>query len=122
MLLAAGPALALLALAAGPLVARFGPAGGAEYTALLRWCCLLYAVILLVYPLRLTVRLLADSRHYFGGYVLSIAASLLSVRWLTAHFQASGVVLGWLLAQLVLGAYWAWAVRRASLSSPLAFV
>jgi O-antigen/teichoic acid export membrane protein len=114
MLLAAGPLLALLALAAGPLLARFGPAGGTEYAALLRWCCLLYVVILLVYPLRLTVRILADSRHYFGGYVLSIAASLLSVRWLTAHFHASGVVLGWLLAQLVLGAYWAWAVRRAA--------
>ena len=121
MLLAAGPVLALLTLGAGPLVARFGPAGGAEYAALLRWCCLLYVVILLVYPLRLTVRLLADSRHYFGGYVLSIAASLLSVRWLTTHFAASGVVLGWLLAQLVLGAYWAWAVRRASPSSRLAF-
>jgi O-antigen/teichoic acid export membrane protein len=112
MLLAAGPLLALLAVAAGPLVARFGPAGGAQYADLLRWCCVLYMVILLVYPLRLTVRLLADSRHYFGGYVLSIAASLLSVRWLTAHYQASGVVLGWLLAQLVLGAYWAVAVRK----------
>lgn len=112
MLLAATPLLALLAVAAGPLVARLGPAGGAEYVGLLRWCCLLYLVILLVYPLRLTVRLLADSRHYFGGYVLSIAASLLSVRWLTGHFQASGVVMGWLLAQLVLGGYWAWALRR----------
>ena len=114
MLLAAGPLLALLALAAGPLLARFGPAGGAQYAAILRWCCVLYVVILLVYPLRLTVRLLADSRHYFGGYVLSIAASLLSVRWLTAHYQASGVVLGWLLAQLVLGGYWLVAVRRAA--------
>lgn len=120
MLLAAGPLLAGLALAAGPLVAHFGPAGGAAYADLLRWCCLLYVVIVLVYPLRLTVRLLPDSRHYFGGYVLSIAASLLSVRWLTAHFQASGVVLGWLLAQLVLGAYWAWAVRRASTKSVFA--
>ncbi|MGI4864400.1 MAG: hypothetical protein ACRYFZ_10800 [Janthinobacterium lividum] len=116
MLLAAGPALLLLALAAGPLLARFGPAGGAAYAGLLRWCCLLYGVILLVYPLRLTVRLLGDARHYFGGYVFSIAASLASVRWLTAHYQASGVVLGWLLAQLVLGAYWAWAVRRAAAS------
>jgi O-antigen/teichoic acid export membrane protein len=113
MLLAAGPLLALLAVAAGPLVARFGPVGGAQYADLLRWCCVLYVVILLVYPLRLTVRLLADSRHYFGGYVLSIGASLLSVRWLTAHYQASGVVLGWLLAQLVLGAYWAVAVHKA---------
>ncbi|TDN38843.1 hypothetical protein E4631_21335 [Hymenobacter sp. UV11] len=113
MLLAAGPALVVLALAAGPLVARFGPANGAAYADLLRWCCLLYGVILLVYPLRLTVRLLGDSRHYFGGYVLSIGASLASVRWLTAHYQTSGVVLGWLLAQLVLGAYWAWAVHRA---------
>ena len=112
MLLAAAPLLAGLALAAGPLVARLGPAGAAEYAGLLRWCCLLYGVILLVYPLRLTVRLLADSRHYFGGYVLSIAVSLLSVRWLTAHYQASGVVLGWLLAQLVLGGYWALALRR----------
>ncbi len=119
MLLAAGPLLALLALAAGPLVARFGPAGGAQYADLLRWCCVLYVVILLVYPLRLTVRLLADSRHYFGGYVLSIGASLASVRWLTAHYQASGVVLGWLLAQLVLGGYWLWAVRRdSSLGEP----
>ena len=113
MLLAAAPLLLLLAAGAGPLVARLGPAGGANYAGLLRWCCLLYLVIVLVYPLRLTVRLRADSRHYFGGYVLSIAASLLSVRWLTAHYQASGVVLGWLLAQLVLGGYWAWALRRA---------
>jgi O-antigen/teichoic acid export membrane protein len=113
MLLTAGPLLALLAVAAGPLVAQFGPAGGAQYADLLRLCCVLYVVILLVYPLRLTVRLLADSRHYFGGYVLSIGASLLSVRWLTAHYQASGVVLGWLLAQLVLGAYWAVAVHKA---------
>lgn len=114
MLLAALPLLALLAVAAGPLVARLGPAGGAEYASLLRWCCLLYVVILLVYPLRLTVRLLGDSRHYFGGYVLSIVVSLLSVRWLTTHFQASGVVLGWLLAQLVLGGYWALVVRRTA--------
>ena len=52
------------------------------------------------------------------GYLLSIGASLLSVRWLTAHYQASGVVLGWLLAQLVLGAYWALAVRRAGGATP----
>jgi O-antigen/teichoic acid export membrane protein len=119
MLLAAGPLLALLALAAGPLVARFGPAGGAQYADLLRWCCVLYGAILVVYPLRLTVRLLADSRHYFGGYVLSIGASLASVRWLTAHYQASGVVLGWLLAQLVLGAYWALVLHRTNLVKPL---
>lgn len=118
MLLAAGPLLALLALGAGPLLARFGPQGGAEYASLLRWCCLLYGVILLVYPLRLTVRLLGDSRHYFGGYVLSIAASLASVRWLTGHYQASGVVLGWLLAQLVLGAYWLVAVRQSPPPAP----
>ena len=113
MMLAAGPLLALLALAAGWLLARFGPAGGTEYAGILRWCCALYVVILLVYPLRLTVRLLGDSRQYFAGYVLSIAASLASVRWLTEHYQASGVVLGWLLAQLVLGLYWGVAVRRA---------
>jgi O-antigen/teichoic acid export membrane protein len=118
MLLAAGPLLVLLALAAGPLVAHFGPAGGAQYADLLRWCCVLYGVILLVHPLRLTVRLLADSRHYFGGYVLSIGASLASVRWLTAHYQASGVVLGWLLAQLVLGAYWALVLHRTNLVKP----
>jgi len=112
MLLASAPVLGLLTAAAGPLVVRLGPAGGEDYAGLLRWCCLLYLVIVLVYPLRLTVRLQADSRHYFGGYVLSIAASLLSVRWLTTHYQASGVVLGWLLAQLVLGGYWAWALRR----------
>lgn len=114
MLLAAAPMLVLLAVVAGPLVARLGPAGGAAYAGLLRWCCVLYLAIVLVYPLRLTVRLQADSRHYFGGYVLSIGASLLSVRWLTAHYQASGVVLGWLLAQLVLGAYWALALHRSS--------
>ena len=119
MLLAAAPVLVLLAVAAGPLVARLGPAGGEAYAGLLRWCCLLYLVIVLVYPLRLTVRLQADSRHYFGGYVLSIGASLLSVRWLTAHYQASGVVLGWLLAQLVLGGYWALALHRTSKTSIL---
>ena len=112
MLLAAAPALVLLAAVAGPLLVWLGPAGSAAYAGLLRWCCLLYGVIVLLYPLRLTVRLQAHARHYFVGYALSIGASLLSVRWLTAHYQASGVVLGWLLAQLVLGGYWAWVLRR----------
>ncbi|WP_143436697.1 lipopolysaccharide biosynthesis protein [Hymenobacter crusticola] len=111
LLLAAGPIL-LLFLLAEPIVSWLH-VGSAEYAYVLRWCCLLYVIILLVYPLRLTVRLLAHARPYFVGYVLSIAVSFALARWLVGHWQASGVVLGWIVAQMVLGLYWALAVWRA---------
>jgi len=115
--LAAGPLLAL-ALLADPLV-RWVQADEAAYSHVLRWCCLLYLVILLVYPVRLTVRLLPSARPYFVGYLLSIGASVLSARWLLAHYQATGVVLGWIGAQLVLGLYWSLILsRRPSLQEP----
>ena len=116
LLLAAGPIVALFALAE-PIVGWL-QAGGAEYAAVLRWCCGLYVVILLVYPLRLTVRLLHHARPYFVGYALSIAVSFGLARWLVGHYQASGVVLGWIVAQLVLGLYWGWATWRSRPSLP----
>jgi O-antigen/teichoic acid export membrane protein len=113
-LLAVGaPALALLFVSAGPVVRWLQP-DAASYAHVLRWCCGLYLTILLVYPLRLTVRLVGEGRPYFIGYVLSVAVSLVGARPLVAHWGASGVVMGWLLAQVVLGGYWAWAVRDAT--------
>ncbi|WBA42393.1 lipopolysaccharide biosynthesis protein [Hymenobacter canadensis] len=112
----------MLLLAAGPIGLLFGlaepivgwlQAGNAPNAAVLRWCCLLYVVLLLVYPLRLTVRLLHNARPYFIGYALSIVVSFALARGLVAHWQASGVVLGWIVAQLTMGLYWALAVWRA---------
>ncbi|WP_426492743.1 hypothetical protein [Hymenobacter sp. 102] len=115
--LAAGPLLAL-ALLAEPLV-RWVQSQEAAHSSVLRWCCLLYVVILLVYPLRLTVRLLPSARPYFVGYALSIGFSVLSARWLLTHYQATGVVLGWIGAQLVLGLYWSLILsRRPSFQQP----
>ncbi len=108
--LAAGPLLAL-ALLAEPLV-RWVQSEEAAHSSVLRWCCLLYVVVLLVYPVRLTVRLLPSARPYFVGYALSIGVSVLSARWLLAHYQATGVVLGWIGAQLVLGLYWSLILSR----------
>lgn len=116
LLLVALPPLALLCWLADPLVGWL-QAGSAAQSNVLRWCCLLYVVIVLVYPLRLTVRLLANARPYFEGYVLSVAVSFGLARWLIGQWQASGVVLGWLVAQAVLGLYWALAVRRAQVKS-----
>ncbi|AHJ95473.1 MATE family efflux transporter [Hymenobacter swuensis] len=115
--LAAGPLLAL-ALLADPLV-RWVQSAEAAHSSVLRWCCLLYVVILLVYPLRLTVRLLPSARPYFVGYALSIGFSVLSARWLLTHYQATGVVVGWIGAQLVLGLYWSLILsRRPSFQHP----
>lgn len=116
LLLVAALPLALLFVLAGPLVGWL-QAGSEAHSNVLRWCCLLYVVILLVYPLRLSVRLLANARPYFEGYVLSVAVSFLLARWLIGQWQASGVVLGWVVAQAVLGLYWALAVRRARIKS-----
>ncbi|SNR79645.1 MATE family efflux transporter [Hymenobacter mucosus] len=111
LLLAALPILALFGLA-GPII-EWLQADSAQYCNVLRWCCLLYVVILLVYPLRLTVRLLPSARPYFVGYVLSVAVSFGLARWLVGTWQASGVVLGWIVAQAVLGLYWALVVWQA---------
>jgi O-antigen/teichoic acid export membrane protein len=115
LLLVAALPLALLFALAGPIVGWL-QAGSEAHSNVLRWCCLLYVMILLVYPLRLSVRLLANARPYFEGYV-SVAVSFGLARWLIGQWQASGVVLGWVVAQAVLGVYWALAVRRAQVRS-----
>lgn len=111
LLLGGVPVLALLFVGAEPAVRWLQPAA-APYADVLRWCCGLYLTILLVYPLRLTVRLVGEARPYFIGYVLSLGVSLVAAHPLVAHWPTTGVVIGWLLAQLVLGGYWLVVVVR----------
>ena len=78
----------------------------ANYATLLRWCCLLYIIILSSFPVKLFIRVLGDSRHYFIGYAISLAVSVLTAQWLISHWEAVGVVMGWLLSQLLINVYW----------------
>jgi O-antigen/teichoic acid export membrane protein len=111
LVLGGAPVLLLLFLAAEPVVRWLQP-DAVVYVSVLHWCCALYLVILLVYPLRLAVRLVGQARPYFIGYAISLGASLLAARPLVTHWPITGVVMGWLLAQLVLGAYWLVVVRK----------
>ncbi|MBL3656781.1 lipopolysaccharide biosynthesis protein [Fulvivirga sediminis] len=76
------------------------------YSSLLRWCCLLYIIILSSFPVKLFIRVLGDSRHYFIGYAISMTASVICAQWFIEQWNAVGVVMGWLLSQILINLYW----------------
>ncbi|UII21330.1 lipopolysaccharide biosynthesis protein [Fulvivirga ligni] len=99
------PILILAALMAEPILELVNTEY-TQYASLLRWCCLLYIIILSSFPVKLFIRVLGDSRHYFIGYAISLAVSVLTAQWLISHWEAVGVVMGWLLSQLLINVYW----------------
>lgn len=78
----------------------------APYAYVLRGMIILYAVIIIAYPIRLLIRITELNRSYFVAYLISFLFSLLSYNFLLSHFGVQGAVFGLIINQLILQATW----------------
>ncbi len=84
-------------------------AGGEEYLTYapaLRGMTILYAVICISSPFRISIRMLLLHRSYFMGYLFSLVFSLLSFNYLLQRWQITGAILGLISAQCIALVYW----------------
>ena len=98
--------LGLLFLFAREVIVTVGDAAFGPYAFVLRGMVVLYAVIIVAYPVRLLIRVTELNRSYFTAYLASFLFSLLSYRYLLGTFGVSGAVAGLIINQLILQATW----------------
>ena len=98
--------LGLLFVFAREVIVTVGDAAFGPYAFVLRGMVLLYAVIIVAYPVRLLIRVTELNRSYFTAYLASFLFSLLSYRYLLGTFGVSGAVAGLIINQLILQATW----------------
>lgn len=98
--------LALLFVFAEEVLHLAGNATFTPYAYVLRGMVILYAIIIIAYPLRLLIRVTELNKSYFTAYLISFFFSLLSYHFLLTHFGVSGAIIGLILNQLILQATW----------------
>lgn len=101
-----GPVLALLLLLSQEIMVMAGGPEFAGYGYVVQGMALLYAVILIGYPVRMAIRVLLLNQHFFIGYLLSLGFAAVSFQYLLEYWQLAGAVAGLILSQLLVLAYW----------------
>lgn len=116
------PALLFIFLFADHLIAIAGGGNFPEASFVLKWLCILYAIIYLSQPTRAMIRALLLSQHFFYGYLLSLIISLISYRFLLARFGLNGAIMGLILSQIVLTSYWTFVLNTKKIKLWKSFI
>jgi O-antigen/teichoic acid export membrane protein len=98
--------LSLLFLFAEDVLRLAGNASFVPYAYVLRGMVVLYAIIIIAYPIRLLIRVTELNKSYFSAYLVSFLFSLFSYQFLLSHFGVSGAIIGLIINQLILQATW----------------
>lgn len=77
-----------------------------RYAMILQGTCVLYAIILFGYGLRIMVRIAGMNKVYFLAYAISLVLSLLLYKNLFNNFGVMGAIVGLILNQLILQLTW----------------
>ncbi len=107
-----GVLLAVLFAFAGPVL---NTASGGRYTGyayVLRGMCLLYFVLFISYPVRLSIRVLLLNRDFFIGYLLSFLFSLAFFNLFIRQWMLGGVVAGLITSQLIMLGFWLYRLNK----------
>jgi len=92
--LAALAGLSLLFFFAEDVLRIAGDAEFVPFAYVLRGMTVLYAIIIIAYPIRLFVRITELNKSYFAAYLISFLFSLLSYHFLLSHFGVLGAISG----------------------------
>lgn len=98
--------LSLLFLFAEDVLRIAGNVSFVPYAYVLRGMLVLYAIIIIAYPIRLLIRVTELNKSYFSAYLVSFLFSLVSYQFLLSHFGVSGAIIGLVINQLILQATW----------------
>lgn len=106
------PVLIFLTLFAKQILSTTGGDSYTSYSFLVYGLSLIYLVLTLGYPIRISIRARHLNRQYFLGYMLSVCFSLPVAPWLLRHGGLYGVMSGLMLTQLITLTYWSYILHQ----------
>ncbi len=82
------------------------------YSFVVKGMAILYIFILLNYPVRIFIRTAGQNHLFFEGYLLSLAFSLTSFKFLLQTWGISGAIAGLIFSQLLMMAFWQYKLSK----------
>jgi O-antigen/teichoic acid export membrane protein len=84
-------------------------AGGPQYVSyayVIKGMSILYLIIFIGYPIRLSIRALILNKNFFIGYLFSLVFSLISFQYLLHTWGLTGAICGLIASQIIVLSYW----------------
>lgn len=103
---AVGIVLIVLFFSSNNLMAVVSGGKFAAYGYVLKGMCVLYFILFIGYPIRLSIRMLLLNKLFFVGYVLSFVFTAICFQFLLKHWQLNGVIIGLIANQLIMLLFW----------------
>lgn len=85
------------------------------YAYVLQGVAILYVLIFLSQPIRLTIRAMIMNRHFFIGYLISLSFSLLFSKFLLSNYGLQGAIAGLMASQILLMVYWTTVLQKQNI-------
>lgn len=83
-----------------------------EYSYIIKGMCILYFILFVGYPIRLSLRMLLLSNHFFWGYLLAFIFSFTFFKVLITQFQIYGIIYGLIINQVIMLSYWYYQLQK----------
>ena len=90
-------------------------AAGNKYTAygyVVRGMCVLYFILFLGYPIRLSIRMLLLNQSFFIGYLISLLFNVFCFSFLIKSFELNGVIVGLIANQVIMLLFWNYKLHK----------
>jgi O-antigen/teichoic acid export membrane protein len=90
-------------------------AAGNKYSAygyVVRGMCLLYFILFLGYPIRLSIRMLLLNQSFFIGYLISLLFNSFCFNFLIKSFELNGVIIGLIANQIIMLLFWNYQLHK----------
>lgn len=107
-----GSILLVTFLLSTPIVQILGGEKYSEYGYVVKLISLLYLFIFFGYPVRIEIRILELNKYFFFGYVWSTLFTLCSFHVLLKYFDLIGAVLGLIISQVIMIAFWKFQLNK----------
>lgn len=104
--LAMAPVLLLVTVFAKQLLLLSGGPSYTGYVYVMYGLVANYVIIVGGLPIRIALRVKLLNQHYFIGYLIATAFSLLTARWLIGNWALNGVLTGLFVTQVLVVSYW----------------
>jgi O-antigen/teichoic acid export membrane protein len=83
-----------------------------DYGYVVKGMCLLYLVLFMGYPVRLSIRLLLLNQSFFKGYLLSFLFSAVFFNVLLKQWHINGIIIGLAANQFIMIIYWTYQLNK----------
>ncbi|MDX2172768.1 MAG: hypothetical protein SFY56_06580 [Bacteroidota bacterium] len=83
-----------------------------EYNYTIKGMCVLYFILFLGYPIRISIRILLLSKSFFIGYLMAFVFSILFFNVLIKQFQLNGIVIGLIINQFIMLLFWNYQLHK----------